>query len=143
MINFDDVPKVALEFMNADHEEATKITNTLQTLIGAADNGEANPQAISDTLEKLLIHCREHFAREEAQMQKINFPPYPIHQGEHQCVLNEMEQVLEDWRKSEDLVALKQYAFDTLPEWFIGHIESMDSITALFIARCGGPFESE
>ncbi len=142
MINFDDVPKVALAFMNTDHEEATKITNTLQTLVGAADNGEVNPQAISDTLEKLLTHCREHFAREEAQMQKINFPPYLIHQGEHQGVLSEMEQTLENWRRSEDLVTLKQYVFNALPEWFIGHIESMDSVTALFIVRCGGPFES-
>ncbi len=141
MIDFSEVPKVAVDFMNEDHEEATHLTNSLQTLVGAADNGEVNPQGISDTLEELLTHCREHFAREEAQMQKINFPPFHIHQSEHQRVLNEMAQILENWRKHEEIATLKQYTFEILPEWFVGHIESMDSVTAMFIARAGGPFE--
>ena len=140
MIDFNQVPKVALDFMNDDHEEATKITNALQTLVGAADNGELNPQGINDTLQELLDHCKEHFAREEAQMRQIDFPPYPIHQGEHQRVLEEMEEQLLAWQKDEDLERLKQYVDQALPEWFIGHIETMDTMTAMYIAQMGGPF---
>lgn len=140
MIDFEQVPKVALDFMNNDHEEATKLTNALLTLVGAADNGENNPQGISDTLQELLDHCKEHFAREEAQMQQVDFPPYPVHQGEHQRVLDLMEEQLKNWQKNEDLDQLKQYVEHDLPEWFIGHIETMDSVTAMFIARMGGPF---
>lgn len=140
MIDFNDVPKVALDFMNDDHEEATKITNTLQALLGAADNGEVNPQGISHTLHELLEHSRAHFSREEAQMQQIDFPPYPVHQGEHQRVLEEMEQELSAWQESEDIKRLAQYVNHVLPEWFICHIETMDAITASFIKRAGGPF---
>ena len=140
MIDFNQVPKVALDFMNDDHEEATKITNALQTLVGAADNGESNPQGITDTLQELLTHCQEHFAREEAQMQKVDFPPYPVHQGEHQRVLDEMEAQLQAWQQDEDLSRLKQYVEQDLPEWFVGHIECMDTVTAMFISQSGGPF---
>ncbi len=135
MIDFNEVPKVALAFMNDDHKEATKLTNALQALVGAADNGEANPQGIANTLQELLDHCTAHFAREEEQMQQVDFPPYPIHQGEHHRVLEEMEQELAIWRESEDVNRMKEYAFHTLPEWFIGHIETMDTITAMFISR--------
>ena len=139
MINFENVPKVALQFMNDDHEEATKITNALMTLVGAADNGEPNPEGISYTLEELLTHCREHFGREQVQMEQFAFPPYPVHKAEHDRVLEEMEAELNAWRETEDLERLKVYVFNTLPEWFIGHIETMDTVTAMFIERSGGP----
>lgn len=140
MIDFNEVPKVAVDFMNDDHEEATNVTNALLALVGAADNGEVNSQEISDTLNELLLHCQEHFAREEKQMQKIDFPPYPVHQGEHQRVLAEMEGELLAWNKEGDVERLKRYAEITLPEWFIGHIKCMDTVTAMFISQSGGPF---
>ncbi len=141
MLNFDDVPKVALDFMNSDHEEATNITNALMALLDTAEAGTADTQAISDTLQSLHNHCVEHFSRENAQMEHFGFPAYPVHHGEHERVLAEMQGEMDAWRDAGDVVRLKNYTFQTVPEWFIGHIQTMDTVTAMFIQQCGGPFE--
>jgi len=139
MIDVNAVPKVVVEFMNQDHQEAANITNALSSLVGAADNGEFNPKGICETFKELYDHCVEHFARENAQMEHFGFPPIECHRGEHEQVLAEMKTELEEWCDQEDLTRLKTYVDHTLPQWFIGHIETMDTVTAQFIERAGGP----
>ncbi len=137
MIDFErDVPKVDLDFMNHDHREATGIVNDL---LEKLDSDPRDDEAIAATLEKLLTHNREHFAREEAQMEQFHFPPYPVHKGEHERVLAELEAELAAWRENGDIDRLKHYAQVTLANWFINHIATMDTITARYIAGAGGP----
>ncbi|GKT11317.1 MAG: hemerythrin [Thiomicrorhabdus sp.] len=138
MIDFDDVPRVELDFMNDDHEEATALVNHIQHLLILIETGEAKAEETGKTLEALLKHNQEHFAREEEQMQKFSFPPYSIHKGEHERVLAEMETEIAAWQADKDIARLKLYIEETLPNWFVGHIETMDTMTAMFIARSGG-----
>ena len=137
MIDFEiDIPKVNLDFMNEDHKQATEITNRL---INLANQPEIDKKAINDTLNSLLLHCRQHFQREEVQMQHFNFPAYDCHKGEHERVLKEIEGELQAWQESTDLNHLKYYVQTTLTNWLINHINTMDTITARFIASAGGP----
>lgn len=132
MINFEnDVPKVAIAFMNEDHQHATEITNRLLSL---AEQEQPDSEQVTTTLAELYDHAKEHFAHEEAEMRRINFPPYPMHQGEHQRVLAEMQQVLENWEQQQDLEPFRVYVQQTLPQWFIHHISTMDTITAQFLS---------
>jgi hemerythrin len=135
MIDFDVVPKVVIDFINEDHKHFTDLTNQLEALL--ADAG-SEPQVITAQLAQLLEHCREHFGREEQQMQLFVFPPYPVHKGEHERVLAEMESVVSQWLQSQDRAALMQYV-EALPHWFIGHAATMDTVTASYIVRMGGP----
>lgn len=138
MIDFEQVPKVALDFMNQDHEEATRLTNQLESLVTA---DSVDNRTVAKALDALLDHCQLHFAREEVQMQQAQFPPYPVHKGEHERVLAEMHGELAAWLEAADLERLKHYLFETLPRWFVDHIATMDTVTAQYIARQGGPFE--
>lgn len=138
MIDFKQVPKVVVDFMNDDHEEATRVINQLMCLMEAET---VDKQQVAELLAQLLAHSQEHFAREEAQMQKIDFPPYPVHKGEHERVLAEMAAELQAWQEAADEKRLNEYLSVTLPEWFVGHIACMDTVTAQFIVRMGGPFE--
>lgn len=138
MIDFNDVPKVALEFMNRDHEKATEIVNRLMVEV---EQSSPDNKAINSELEQLLQHTQEHFAREEEQMQRCSFPPYPVHKAEHERVLAEMRDVITAWQESNDLGSLKPYLFASLPVWFVEHIATMDTVTAWFIAGAGGPQE--
>lgn len=135
MIDFDAVPKVAINFINEDHKHFTDLTNQLEARLADADS---EPQAITEQLAQLLAHCREHFGREEQQMRQFQFPPYPVHKGEHERVLEEMESVSTQWRQSQDRATLRQYV-EALPDWFIGHAATMDTVTASYIVRMGGP----
>lgn len=135
MIDFSLVPRVAVDFMNEDHRHFTDITNRLEALL---DDEDSAAEAITAQLEQLLEHCREHFGREEKQMLLYVFPPYLVHKGEHERVLAELESVVARWRQSQERDPVIRYV-GLLPEWFAGHIATMDTVTANYIVRMGGP----
>lgn len=138
MIDIHNVPKVWLDFMDRDHEAATEITNRLMAEV---DQSSPDKDKITAGLKQLLAHCQEHFASEEKQMQNYNFPPYPVHKAEHERVLTEMSSELVSWHETNDMPRLKHYLFDVLSSWFVGHIATMDTVTASFIINAGGPSE--
>lgn len=141
LLNPSEVPHVALDFMNDDHATATKMANQLHQSITAARNGNDNNSHINNNshitqlLTELYEHNAEHFAREEAQMIKANFPPYDCHKGEHERVLVQMQEVLKTWQDAHDLSALEHYLSDIMVPWFIQHINTMDTVTAMYISR--------
>ncbi len=137
MIDFDrDVPKVELAFMNEDHAEAAKIINEL---LGLLENDQPDGARLTEVFKQLLQHNKEHFAREEEQMLKFDFPPYPVHKHEHDIVLAEMESELNAWTEAHDLDRIKHYTRITLTNWFVNHIATMDTITARYITSADGP----
>ena len=137
MIDFNQVPKVAIGFMNDDHSLFTDLVNQLEALL-TEDGSEVD--SITFLMEELLDHCREHFGREEQQMSLFHFPPYPVHKGEHERVVAELELVINQWRTSQDRDTLRRYV-EALPQWFINHAATMDTVTASYIVRMGGPVE--
>lgn len=129
LINFALTPRVALDFMNQDHESFAALANQLSQALLVAD---VDAKTIEDLLSQLLLHCQEHFGREQEQMEQYNFPPYPVHKAEHDQVLAGMEQALNHWRESADIDQLNAYLAE-LPKWFDNHIATMDTVTANFI----------
>lgn len=136
-IDIQDVPRVALDFMNSDHEEFVDLFNALSGLL--QEDG-LDKERVSALFGDLLQHCRDHFAREEYQMEAFSFPAYHCHLGEHQGVLAEMEKELEAWNSSGDVQWLSDY-LEQLPEWLATHVATMDTVTAGYISQVGGPAE--
>ncbi len=128
------VPGVALDFMNEDHQEATALINRVYELILAVRYGDEESAAITDALRLLYQHDKEHFAREEAQMQQYDFPPYHCHKGEHDRVLAELQEVLAAWESNQDTDQLEQYMTAVMLPWFLNHINTMDTVTAMYIS---------
>ncbi|WP_027855970.1 bacteriohemerythrin [Marinobacterium jannaschii] len=135
LITANNIPGVALDFMNHDHQEATVLANSLYQLIETAREDRSALERISSELTALYQHNAEHFAREEAEMQRYGFPPYDCHKGEHERVLEEMRVVLGRWEAEQDLDQLHGYLVDTMLPWFINHIGTMDTVTAMFISN--------
>ncbi len=135
LINGNNIPTVALDFMNEDHQEATVLANRLYQLIGEARTDSGALDKITSELTAFYQHNAEHFGREEAEMQRYGFPPYECHKGEHERVLEEMRTVLGQWEADKDLDALNNYLVNTVEPWFINHLGTMDTVTAMFIAN--------
>lgn len=129
LVNAQDIPHLALEFMNHDHAEAVELVNELHTALENAEDVD-----IDDQLDRLYLHNAEHFAREEQHMQEYGFPPYPVHKGEHDRVLAEMYALISDWKNDRDKNALSNYLQHTFIDWFNNHLMSMDRVTAMFVA---------
>jgi len=124
------VPTVAIEFMNEDHQEAVELLNLLLEALS-----EGTEDEVTASLQNFYVHNREHFAREEEQMLRVNFPPYGCHKGEHDRVLAEIKEVIERWETDADREALLNYINHTVLDWFMNHINTMDTVTAMFISQ--------
>jgi hemerythrin len=134
MIEFANVPKVAFEEMNTVHAEEVERLNRIEALLDA----DASETELSDALEALFEHTREHFANEERLMREVGFPAYEMHRSEHGRALNEFQFVMMNWRTKKDNSILREYICSTTPQWLHQHIASMDTATANFIAMVKG-----
>lgn len=144
LININNLPLVAMDFMNDVHKEDVQIINELNELILIYENNsnEINKKLIDEKYKQWFEHTINHFKGEEIQMQEKNFPPYMFHKGEHDYVLGIMDDVFKKWKETNDIDVLKNYIQNELPQWLENHIQSMDTVTAMFLktglSPCGG-----
>ena len=86
-------------------------------------------------LDEWLEHTVAHFAREERLMLEYSFPPYPVHQGEHEQALETLRRVQSDWLNEKNRDALEQYIKYDWSRWLFNHISTMDMVTANFLSQ--------
>lgn len=129
MINFSELPLVALDFMNQDHQHAVDLINDIEKHYELAD-----VSAVEVGLGLLQKHCIEHFAHEEKEMRSYSFPPYQVHKQEHDRVLMELDMVIKQLNNHRDLTKISGYLKNEFPTWFAQHLATMDRMTAQFIA---------
>lgn len=134
LIDKTDIPAVAMDFMNDVHEEDREIINEIFELILNYENEATTPnkEAINLKYQAWTQHTIEHFQGEEVKMQELNFPPYPMHKGEHDQALAQMAEVFQQWNETNDVKILKAYFIEVLPNWLVHHIQTMDTVTASF-----------
>lgn len=137
MIDFNHMPKVAVGFMNDDHQKLTLLLNELSTQMVSDAETDRGAERVAGALAEVLAHSRAHFAHEQELMERYDFPPYHCHSGEHERVLAEMEAELAAWNATHDLARLRHYVGETVPQWFVNHLETMDYVTAMFLAQHG------
>ncbi|HEY6004840.1 MAG TPA: hemerythrin family protein [Anaeromyxobacter sp.] len=138
IVELEAIPQVAVDFVNADHRREGQLLNELAEAVEDHRAGRCPASAVSSRWDALFVHTREHFGREEAAMQRTGFPPYPVHKFEHDRVLEQMKAEGEHFRTSGDADRLWKYVSTDVPSWFVEHIETMDTVTAQFIASRGG-----
>lgn len=137
IINADEIPPVALNFMNHTHQEEIELVNELGNIVKARQAGEETDKQISQLLDKWLEHTKVHFSRENKLMEEINFPPLPIHAEAHELALNEMQTIINTWNENNDIDQVENYIFNDWPAWFKAHVNSMDMMTAQFAVMNG------
>jgi len=134
LINKNDLPLVAEDFMNDVHYEDVDIINDLyEKLLNYIDaETKENKNIVIDAYQNWYDHTVSHFKGEEDKMIKLNFPPYMMHKGEHEKCLEQMRQVLDYFIKNDDKEFLKSYLELDLINWLVNHIQTMDTVTAMF-----------
>lgn len=135
LIDKNDLPVVAMEFMNDVHHEDVDIINELYSFIldYESDASSENENKIDQKYEEWFEHTVNHFKGEEVEMEQKGFPPFLFHKGEHDNALSTMDNIYKMWQGSRDISVLKNYFTDTLPAWLTNHIQTMDTVTAMFL----------
>ncbi|HHH20063.1 MAG TPA: hypothetical protein ENK86_06110 [Campylobacterales bacterium] len=134
LIDKDNLPMVAVDLMNEIHVEDVDIINELFELIlnYEREPNQANQELIDQKYQAWYDHTVAHFRFEEMEMQELAFPAYPFHKSEHDKALAMMYELFEQWQQSRDITLLKHYFIEVLPTWLTQHIQTMDTVTAMF-----------
>lgn len=126
-IKWTDQLKRGIGFQDDDHEEAVAVMNALQT---------CSDEELPALYAKLHTHTKEHLQRENELMERIGFFAIDMHKGEHDRVLVEMQD-FQDKLDAGDIAQVRQYVQETVPDWFLDHLNSMDTATAMFALQKG------
>ena len=116
------------EEMDTTHREFVDLLNRL----AAADGAE-----FMGLFVELAQHTRNHFAAESVRMVASGFPARAEHEGEHDRVLGEVEQIGRRVERG-NLAFGRAYVRERLPEWFTLHLATMDAALAAHLASQGG-----
>jgi hemerythrin len=141
ILDAETVPHVEIDFMNNTHFEEIDMVKALGEKISAYQENDNHSDAeinqISKELRAWLDHTIPHFERENELMRETGFPAYGVHSEEHQIALERMKTVINAWEENQDIDLLADYVFTMWPQWFNGHVNSMDMMTAKFAKMNG------
>lgn len=123
MSHLPEALKVGIDSIDQRHEEFYGLYEILKN----ATNNE-----FLEAFDAVILHTRNHFAEEEADMELIVYPNNAEHKQEHQKALDEMNYFREK-ASSGKLIFAKAYVKDRLGDWFRNHLLNMDSDLARVI----------
>ena len=142
ILESETIPRVNLTFMDNTHFEEIEMVKELGELItfyqdDDNENDDTHSNKITEKLTIWLNHTIAHFERENELMQQTSFPAYSIHSQEHDIALNRMKRIVRLWQTNNDIESLSNFIFSFWPDWFNGHVNSMDVMTARFAIMNG------
>lgn len=127
-----NLPKVALKDMNEIHDVEVEILNKLYDELLKEDK---DLETIDKLFSEFIEDVKKHFSFEQGLMEKYNFFAYPMHRGEHDRILTELSQLKNKWDKDKDTNLLKQYIENYFVPWLYNHIQTMDTVTAMYLSN--------
>jgi len=130
VLEYADVPQVAMDAMNEVHREELEIVNNIHVAIV-----NKNEQEITLLCEQWLEHTKAHFDKENRLMEKYGFPAFHCHHSEHVEALQGLGVIIQNWKDKKDWQDLTAYVVDIWPQWYITHISTMDTVTSAFIKQ--------
>jgi hemerythrin len=131
----EQMPLVDLEVMNQVHREEVEMINRLGALVLNGLNEGPDIKEITHRMAEWIDHTRQHFEGENKMMKEHGFPPYAVHKGEHDKVLERLGLLQDEWGHDHELAGLAEFVFVEWRGWFDDHVKTMDSVTAQFLSR--------
>lgn len=113
------------KFIDEDHHTLIDRVNTVLEAISQGRSGSI----LSGTLAELVTYTREHFAREEAEMVRIQFADMQAHVVEHARLIKQVDDLKAKLDVGEKIDAMGLYTF--LTRWVKGHIQQVDMKLAI------------
>jgi hemerythrin len=119
-IIWSDEYRVGNRAIDEDHKYIFSLLNKVTEAVSQCQNREI----VSDVLNQLLDYTQTHFRDEEALMIRADFPEYMSHHQSHNCLLYQVEDLLEECQRGEAVLNRSLLLF--LNEWIVHHILGED-----------------
>jgi hemerythrin-like metal-binding protein len=126
-VTWSDDLSVGDESIDAQHQSLIAMINDLDE---ALQSGNAQP-VLADMVQRLKEYAQEHFASEEAVMERAGYPDLAGHQREHIDFIRRVSQFDKDCRSG--ACTLNQEVLEFLKTWLLEHIMGTDMKYAPYI----------
>ena len=123
--------RVGNDFIDGDHKKLIAMVNSFHD---AMVQGRGN-EVIGRVLNNLVAYTKEHFKREETEMQRIRYASYLTHKREHDKLIRQVVDLQNDFSNGKAMLTITVSKF--LKDWLIEHIEKTDKLLALAIQQAG------
>jgi hemerythrin len=123
-------------FLDVEHQELVRLVNAALESI-ASHQGEAG---LDQCIQRLQHYAREHFAREEREMQQISYKYSADHRAAHTTLLEQLQEVHEGMASGQGCDPMEHYRF--LTWWVKDHIRDWDMPLARALAARAQPTSS-
>ena len=132
IFNFDTEFKLNIDEVDNEHIKLVEMLNTVHAMVRAGKKDEARTY-FSETLAAYVV---EHFANEEAFMERIGYPDLETHKKVHENFKKSFSE-LKPKIDSFDDRAFRAAISDTFT-WIISHIGKTDRKYAKYLAETQG-----
>ena len=126
-----DELSVGNQFIDDDHKKLIKLVNDFHD---AMEQGRGN-EVIGKVLNNLIIYTKQHFKREEDEMQRIKYQRLLAHQLEHDKLIKEVTELQNNFAGGKAMLSIKVSKF--LRDWLLTHILQTDKLLAAAIRQAG------
>ncbi len=115
-------------------EQHKKLIDLINFLHDSMKEGKGK-EAIGTVLNELANYTVFHFNYEEALMRKYNYAKLSEHKKEHDFLVIQVKQLIEDLKNGKQVLSIELMNF--LKEWLIKHILNTDKQLTLFLNSNG------
>jgi hemerythrin len=105
-----------------EHWELVDLINQLHAQVG----GDASKETVSRFLGEVFARISAHFALEETVMRKHRYDDYPAHKSEHEALLDQIRDIMDDYEAGAYTAADGALA-TTVRDWFVNHFKTKDA----------------
>lgn len=123
---------VGVADVDEDHKKLIKMVNKLFGAVLSSDPTRVLERVLAELSDYVVIH----FEREEALMQRLNYPEYAAHKAEHQNLLDAATRFKKNLA-SGLATHLKEEIETLLRDWLVTHIMSQDKRLGRFLNENG------
>lgn len=120
IFKWTDELDIGVRDMNIEHQQILKLMNRLHHLY---ENKAPKPE-LATALQDLVTYTIQHFADEEAYMQKIGYDAIETHKLLHKNLLNKLTEFLTAVQSGQKDVSEGLFYF--LKFWLTAHIRGID-----------------
>lgn len=117
---WDDSYRTGNITVDNQHQELFRMVNDLHAAIMAGKSKDV----VSPTLSKLAKYTVDHFASEEALMQKVNYPGTAQHKQKHVELTTQVKELTEKYTSGKVVLTITLSNF--LADWLRHHIKEHD-----------------
>lgn len=119
---------VGIDAIDDDHK---KIIAILSKLVASKDS-KASEEIVEQTFTELELYISQHFSKEEALLEKIDYKELAEHKKSHQAFISKVSQLKVQWL-AEHSAEVRNEIIEYLQKWLLEHIlqEDLDYVSAI------------